>query len=443
MKKRYILFLVLLFALLGCGTDYILSSFYLRKDFDWLKPASEQANLNDEQFVMSGYDFNKNNSPVILATKDNYMLIIYEYRGSANNSLIGVNGSQTVNISIAISKNAYSFTVDNRIVGDEGLSPTKSHGAPVVFLNTDNSIVVLSTTGNPGYGTGGTADDITKLSYSISTNNGYAWTDWVDIDTNVFKPLIDKGYKRFYTNPGNGLTLKNGALVCMVDYKSVVSSKSQGAAIIYSVNGGKDWQLGATMEYIGSASGKRFARVVAERQDGSLLIAAVHDTSSGSDEFNNNGPLYWAFLPNLQNGGVIRDLQVSGLPNNSGGSVSVDRIQFTHNNQLFNGLVIAHTTPDRIYNHPSLGPQKVKNALTISISKDEGTNWTLIKNDFGVPANKTTFRQSLKVLKDGSITVVNEEPNALSITSTLGYDIIYRRFGLAAISGGEYSYEGL
>lgn len=442
MKKRYILFLVLLFALLGCGTDYVLSSFYLRKDFDWLKPASEQVNLNDEQFVIGGYEFNKNNSPVVLATKDNYMLLIYEYRRAANNSLIGVNGSQTVNINIAISKNAYSFTVDNRVVGDEGLSPTKSHGAPIVFLNNDNSIVVLSTTGNPGYGIGGTANDITRLSYSISTNNGYAWTDWEDIDTNIFKPLIDKGFKRFYTTPGNGLTLKNGALVCMVDYKSVVNSKSQGAAIIYSVNGGKDWQLGATMEYTGAASGKRFARAVAERQDGSLLIAAVHD-SSGGDQFNDSGALYWGFLPNLQNGGVINTLQVSGLPNNNGGNVSVDRIKFTHNGQSYNGLIISHTTPNRLYKHPSAGDQYVKNALSISISKDEGTNWTLIKKEFGVPANKTTFRQSLKVLKDGSIAVVNEEPDNLAISQSSGYDIIYRRFGLSAISGGDYSYEGL
>ena len=443
MKKRYILFLILIFALFGCGTDYILSSFYLRKDFGWLKPASEQANLNDEQFVIGGYEFNKNNSPVVLATKDNYMLLIYEYRRAANNNLIGVDGSQTVNINIAISKNAYNFTVDNRVVGDEGLIPTKSHGAPVVFYNnSDNSIVVLSTTGKPGYGTGGTADEITKLSYSISTNNGYNWTEWVDIDTNIFKPLTDIGIKRFYTNPGNGLTLNNGALVCMVDYKFVGNSKSQGAAIIYSVNKGKDWQLGATMEYTGAADGKRFARVVAERLDGSLLIAAVHD-SSGGDQFNDSGSLYWAVLPNLQKGGVINTLQVSGLPDNDGVNVSVGRIKFTHRNQSYNGLVIAHSTPNRVYKHPQLGNQYVTNALSISISKDDGASWTLIKKNFGVPDNKTSFRKSLQVLKDGSITVVNEEPNALGVTANLGYDIIYRRFGLAAISGGDYYYEGL
>ena len=436
MLKKYLVFFSFLVLLVGCGTDYILSSFYLRKDFEWLAPPAAQKTLNDEIYVAGSYKFNEYNSPVVFSTKDNYLMIVYEFRDKESANVIGVDGSSVVNINILISKNAYDFNTD-KTIGEFGYNATKSHGSPVVFLTKNNEIVVLSTGGFPGYGTGGTAKDVTSLSVSISSDNGGNWTDWQDIDTNVFKPLLDKGYNRFYTSTGNGLTLQNGTLVCMVDYKKNGESKSAGAAILYSNNNGKDWQLGSTMEYTAGASGKRFARVLAEKSNGSLLIAAVHDTR---DDYNASGSLYWAEVESLN--GTIKGITVSGLEANSGSSIGLDKIKFTHNGVSYNGFVLVHSTPDRIYNHPSLGQQKVKNAMSISISKDEGQTWTLIKNEFGVPPEKTSFRQSLKVLKDGTIATCIEQGAGVQMDVVTGFSLVYRRFGLAAISD-EYSYEGM
>lgn len=81
--------------------------------------------------------------------------------------------------------------------------------------------------------------------------------------------------------------------------------------------------------------------------------------------------------------------------------------------------------------------------MSISVSEDEGKTWVLLKDTFGSPANKTTFKQDLKVLKDGSIVICSEEGNELEITQYRLFNIVFRRIGLSAVSDGEYSYEGL
>ncbi|WP_198295112.1 sialidase family protein, partial [Brachyspira pilosicoli] len=174
------------------------------------------------------------------------------------------------------------------------------------------------------------------------------WSKWEDIDTNVFKSLLDEGYNRFYTTTGNGITLQNGTLVCMIDYKKHTSSNPDGAAILYSKNNGKDWELGSTIKYTGGASGKRFAKIIAERSDGKLLIAAVHNTGN---DYNANNSLYWALADSLD--GNISDFAVTGLPNNSGGTVAGDKIQYTENGQSKSGILLLHSYPNREYINPN------------------------------------------------------------------------------------------
>ncbi|WP_456060187.1 sialidase family protein, partial [Brachyspira pilosicoli] len=315
-----------------------------------------------------------------------------------------------------------------------------SHGSPIGFVDKNGNVIVLAVEGI-GFGAQSDADAITPIGMSISTNDGYKWTDWTNIvNTNTFKSLLDKNYNRFYTTSGKGITLRNGTLVCMIDYKKHTTSEynPEGAAILYSKNDGKDWQIGATMEYTGAASGKRFAKIIAERSDGKLLIAAVGNTVNN---YNNNSGIYWGLATSLE--GTISDLDVTGLPNNSGGNVSGDKITFSKDGRLINGLILVHSTPNREYKNPNGAIQIVKNAMSISVSEDEGKTWVLLKDTFGSPANKTTFKQDLKVLKDGSIVICSEEGNELEITQYRLFNIVFRRIGLSAVSDGEYSYEGL
>lgn len=446
MPKKYILFFALIYILTGCGTDYMLSSFYLRKDFTWPTSPSEQKSLNYYKHIAGDLvAFNVYTSPSILATPENYILAFYEVRDTpADTKVYGVDGVKNMGVYVSISKDAETFSATPVRVGTISSHLADAYGSPVSFINNNNTVIVLAT-GGVGFDTSSKPDEITKISVSISTNNGYKWTEWTNIiDTNMFKPLLDKGYKRFYTNPGNGTVLVNGTLVCMLDYKADGDSNPVGAAIVYSTDNGITWQLGSTITY----SGHRWARVIAERSDGKLLIAAVPNTTGNvTDIYNKNDqPLAWYLADSLK--GNVSSFQTSGLPNNSGGSITGDKIKYTENGISKTGILLLHSYPDRAYKNPGQGGASgtVKNAMSMSISEDNGKSWTLITNAIGGDTfDKTSFRQSMKVLKDGSIVTCIEEGERETIENSAGktFYIVYKRMGLYALSGGKYSYEGI
>lgn len=441
--KKYILFslilLIVISLIVGCGTDYMFSSFYLRnKDLEWLVSPSEQASVNTKYQVTGELGF-RNTSPVILATPANYILSIYEHRNSQNIDIIGVDGSDTVDVYVSTSLNAANFVSFDQIVGNYSISSSDSHGSPIGFVDKNGNVVVLAV-GGIGFGNNTDANKLTPISVSISSNNGQAWTKWEDVDTNTFDSLKKEGYNRYYTNPGNGKTLKNGTLACIIDYRKHNNggkNKADGFAIFYSTNNGLDWQIGATMNYSGYSH--RFARIIAENSDGSLLIAAVPNTD---DDYNKQGDLKWYKLPSLN--GTISEFTASGLPQNNGGTISGDNCKFTYNNTSRSGIILAHSFPNRSYTNPGGTTFFITNSVAISISEDNGSSWKLITNIVGTgPQDRACFRQSLMVLKDGTIATCYEEGNSAGIDSKLKFYIVYRRFSLESISKGVYKYEGL
>lgn len=440
--KKYIIFslflLIIISLIVGCGTDYMLSSFYLRKDLNWLVSPSEQSSIDTKYQVTGELGF-RNTSPSIIATPDNYILSIYEHRNQDRMDIIGVDGTDYVDVYVSTSLDAASFISFDKTVGSSSITVDDSHGSPIAFVDKSGNVVVLAVKGI-GFGTGTDAKKLTPISVSISTNNGQSWTGWEDIDTNVFKSLADKGYNRYYTNPGNGKRLKNGTLACIIDYRNSSNgdkNKAEGFAILYSTNDGKDWQIGATMSY--ELNLHRFARIIAENSDGSLLIAAVPNTGN---DYNKQGNLKWYKLTSIN--GTITEFTASGLPQNNGGTISGDTCTFTYNGIKKNGILLAHSFPNRKYTNVAGYEYDITNCAAISISEDNGLNWKLITNIVGTGIqDKSSFRQSLMVLKDGTIATCYEEGNSPGIASTLKIYIVYRRFGLSAISSGDYSYEGL
>ena len=420
--KKYILsslfLLIIILLIVSCGTDYMLSSFYMRKkDFEWLVSPSEQASI-DTKVQLTGDLSSQNTSPSVLATPANYIIVIYERRTTDRMDIIGVDGLDTVDVYAAISTDAETFSPNTKVVGGKySISYFDSHGSPISFVDKDGNVVVLAV-GGIGFGRGD-ASKLTPISVSISSNNGQAWTDWADVDTNVFKTLSDKGYNRYYTNPGNGKTLKNGTLACIIDYRN--SSKGdkntpEGFAIFYSTNNGKDWQVGAAMNYSGYSH--RFARIIAENSDGSLLIAAVPNTG---DVYTQNGNLAWYKLDNLN--GTITPISVTGLPQNNGGTISGDNCTFTQNGYKKSGILLAHSYPNRKYTLPGGLEITIPTSSALSMSEDGGQSWTLITNIVGTgPQNKASFRQSLMVLKDGTIANAYEEGDGQEISGTYKYE---------------------
>lgn len=442
--KKYILsslfLLIIILLIVGCGTDYMLSSFYLRKDFEWLVSPSEQASI-DTKVQLTGDLSSQNTSPSVLATPANYIIVIYERRTTDRMDIIGVDGMDTVDVYASISTDAETFSPNTKVVGGKySISSFDSHGSPISFVDKDGNVVVLAV-GGIGFGNNTDAKKLTPISVSISSNNGQAWTDWADVDTNVFKTLSDKGYNRYYTNPGNGKTLKNGTLACIIDYRKHNNgdkNKADGFAIFYSTNNGKDWQAGATMNY---TSNHRFARIIAENSDGSLLIGAVINT--GNDVYTKNGDLAWYKLDNLN--GTITPISVTGLPQNNGGTISGDNCIFVKNGYSKRGILLAHSFPNRKYTNAANYVYDIPTSSALSISEDEGRTWKLITNIVGTGyQDKASFRQSLMVLKDGTIANAYEEGDGSQINTTYSsFFIVYRRFSLESISKGVYKYEGL
>ncbi|CCG56392.1 sialidase (neuraminidase) family protein-like protein [Brachyspira pilosicoli WesB] len=444
MKKyilSYLFLLIIILLIAGCGTDYLLSSFYIRnKDLKWLVSPSEQASI-DTKYQVTGELSSQNTSPSILVTPANYIIVLYEHRTQNILDIIGVDGYNTVDVYSSISLNAENFVSVQVVGGKYSISSSDSHGSPIGFVDNNGNVVVLAVK-DFGFGNDNDKDKLTPISVSISSNNGKSWTAWADIDTNTFNTLKEKGYNRYYTNPGNGKRLKNGTLACIIDYRKHNNdgkNKADGFAIFYSTNNGKDWQIGAAMNYSGYSH--RFARIIAENSDGSLLIGAVPNT--GNDAYNTNKDLAWYKLDSLN--GTITPITVTGLPKNNGGTISGDNCIFVKNGYSKRGILLAHSFPNRKWTNPAGNVINIPTSSALSISEDEGKSWKLITNIVGTgPIDKASFRQSLMVLKDGTIANAYEEGDGSEINATYSaFFIVYRRFSLEAVSKGTYRYEGI
>lgn len=445
--KKIAFFILLSIYLIGCGTDYFYSSFLIRKDFQWLKSASEQKTLNDYSSISSASaDFNNYTSPSIIATPANYMMVIFESRENFNEDMIGIDGNKLVDVNVKISTDALTFK-PSAVIGQRAGSGLNGHGSPVSFLARDGNVVVLSTTGI-GFGDG-TAVDIAKIAVSISSDNGANWSDWKIIETNAFEPLLKDNYTRFYTTPGNGIVLGNGTLACTIDYKTKgpATEAPVGSAILYSTDNGKTWQIGATMKYNTS---HRFAKIIAERNDGKLLMAAVPNTGNN---YKTTEKLAWYLADSIT--GTITKIDVTSpivddkngskiilFDYNSGGVVSGSKIKLVSNGISKNAIILFHSYPERLY-YNGYNTYSVYNCSAVSISEDDGKTWNMITNIVGTQnIDKTSFRHSVNILKDGTIALSYEEGRGQEINSTQNFSIAYRRLSLYFLSNGKYSYEG-
>lgn len=454
MMKKISVLIMSAFLLFGCGTEYFYSSFYLRNsDLKWMLSPSQQGSLNYKSTVLGTGDF-RFNSPSIAATPDNYILFLYERRNNnADVNIIGVNGdtANRADVYAAVSKNAENFIYLTQLVGGSSL---ESHGSPIAFVNNVNNnseVIVLAVGGNGFADSQDDTPSVISKSVSIPKTEYTEWTEWEDLDTNIFKPLLKDKYNRFYTSPDSGITLRNGTLACIIDYKKKGGNNAEGFAILYSTDNGTNWKIGAKTTY--QNQNHRFAKIIAERTDGKLLIAAAENSDN---DYNKQADLAWFLADSLE--GNISSFTVNGLPLHNCGSTAGGKIKLAAGGYSKEAIILLHSYTNRETINPNGVVNSVKNANALYISFNDGQNWEIVTNIF-YPLkfngknyiyddydSKTSFRQSMRVLKDGTIAAVSENGNYVINTSggaDTGFRLVYRRFSLNAISGGKYRYEGL
>ncbi|CCG56394.1 sialidase (neuraminidase) family protein-like protein [Brachyspira pilosicoli WesB] len=451
MMKKIVILMISAFLLFGCGTEYFYSSFYLRNsDLKWMLSPSQQGSLNYKSTVLGTGDF-KFNSPSIIATPDNYILFLYERRGNDYSDIIGVNGdsSKRADVYAAVSKNAENFIYLTQLVGGSSL---KSHGSPIAFVNNVNNnseVIVLAVGGNGFANSQDDTPSVISKSVSVPKTEYAEWTEWEDLNTNIFEPLLKDNFNRFYTSPDSGITLRNGTLACIIDYKKKDEDRAKGFAILYSTDNGTNWKIGAKTTY----KDHRFAKIIAERKDGKLLIAAAENSDN---DYNKQADLAWFLADSLE--GNITGFSPAGLPPHNCGSTAGGKIQLAAGGYSKEAIILLHSYTNRETINPNGVVNSVKNANALYISFNDGQNWEIVTNIF-YPLkfngknyiyddydSKTSFRQSMRVLKDGTIAAVSENGNYVINTSggaDTGFRLVYRRFSLNAISGGKYRYEGL
>lgn len=451
MMKKIVILMMSAFLLFGCGTDLFYSSFYIRNtDLKWMLSPSAQSSLNYKSTVLGTGDF-RFNSPSIIATPDNYILFLYERRGNDYPDIIGVNGdtANRADVYAAVSKNAENFIYLTQLVGGSSL---ESHGSPIAFVNNKNNnseVIVLAVGGNGFANPQDDTPSVISKSVSIPKTEYTEWTKWEDLNTNIFEPLLKDNFNRFYTSPDSGITLRNGTLACIIDYKKKNETKAAGFAILYSTDKGTNWKIGAKTAYLDH----RFAKIIAERKDGKLLIAAAENSDN---DYNKQADLAWFLADSLE--GSVASFKTDGLPLHNCGSTAGGKIQLAAGGYSKEALILLHSSPNRATTNANNVPNTVKNANALYISFNEGQNWEIVTNIF-YPLEfngknyvyddydgRTSFRQSMRVLKDGTIAAVSENGNyeiASSGSYGYGFKLVYRRFSLNAISGGVYSYEGL
>ena len=449
MMKKISVLIMSAFLLFGCGTEYFYSSFYLRNtDLKWMLSPSEQGSLNYKSTVLGTGDF-RFNSPSIVATPDNYILFLYERRGNDYPDIIGVNGdsSKRADVYAAVSKNAENFIYLTQLVGGSSL---ESHGSPIAFVNNKNNnseVIVLAVGGNGFANSQDDTPSVISKSVSIPKTEYTEWTEWEDLNTNIFEPLLKDNFNRFYTSPDSGITLRNGTLACIIDYKKKDGNKAEGFAILYSTDNGTNWKIGAKTSY----QNHRFAKIIAERKDGKLLIAAAENSN-----YNKQANLAWFLADSLD--GSIASFKTDGLPLHNCGSTAGGKIKLAEGGYSKEAIILLHSSPNRETINPNGVVNSVKNANALYISFNDGQNWEIVTNIF-YPLkfngnnyiyddydSKTSFRQSMRVLKDGTIAAVSENGDreiASSGSYGYGFKLVYRRFSLNAISDGKYRYEGL
>lgn len=186
---------------------------------------------NDTEIANTGVyvttDGNYYRNPVVVARNDGTLFVFAEkrWRSSGSGNDVGIDGINTTDVIYKVSKNGgYKFDTQEYTVGTKASGPKDSHGAPAVFVQNNNIVVVATS----GAGIGRTTQDVvnsdpSRIEYISGTITGSTiqWQSWTEIkiDSKSIVEIVkdisaggneNKKFNQVATPPSRGYVDSNG-----------------------------------------------------------------------------------------------------------------------------------------------------------------------------------------------------------------------------------------
>lgn len=353
--------------------------------------------------------------PGIVVTDKNTIIVVFDNR-KGSNSDIGFSEAAGIEPTVMRSTDGGETWGTDIRVGEAATDKNNAHGDPVIFKAINGDIVVLAAAG----GAWATAPDVpSRISVSISKDDGLTWSNWKDVHGDIFTTqlpaLVTDGsgdnsyFSKGFAASGRGTTLSDGTLACTMLIGSKNGQTMKGAATLYSKDNGQSWKLGGWVRYPNNAYDE--PKIIAQLTDGKILMTARPNSA--------NENRFWA-VANSVTDNWVKYADVNLID----GRANAEGVRYT--------LKSEGHSKDRLLFLNCHGDGR-KN-LTLHMSEDEGLKWP---TNLLLQSGDSCY-SSIDVLGDGTIVIFAEEPNALSLKDT--YDLVFRRVNLYDLTQGKQVY---
>ena len=291
-----------------------------------------------------------------------------------------------------------------KLVSPQCVSEKESYGdgAFVIDRKTGNIICVVAS--GPGFLApttaqpyGSTPEQPTRIKVIKSGNNGNSWESPVDITDQIYgancKNQERKTWHGLFTTSGNGVQLRNGRIMFVLNVRKSANNSPLYNYVMYSDDGGDTWNVSKEAPGISKNPnrGGSEAKIV-ELNDGTLLMAIRPES------------IYQRFFAKSTDNGETWSEMESKIELSSSAS-NGDIIYYTSTNNGWDKNIIITMFGSRPWTGQGTGPGNPK----LYYSYDEGESWKGLQVFSG-----NAGYSSLAILKDGSIGILTELENSWS-----------------------------
>lgn len=347
--------------------------------------------------------------PCVIVTEKNTIIVVFDNRKTSNSD-IGFTAAAFIEPTVQRSENGGQTWSSDIVVGGLATAKDTSHGDPVIFRGKNNRIVILAAAG----GAWATAPgNPSRISVSISDDDGKSWSAWKDVQGDIFKSgtIVDNGFVKGFIASGRGTTLSDGTLAATMLVGSSDGYSKKGAVTYYSKDNGETWNVGGFIVY--NADNFDEPKIIAQLTDGSLLMSARPKTQ-GQERL-------WATAKSVTDNWK-KVSYASGLID---GRANAEGVRYT----LKSG---GHSKDRLLFLNCNSSTERIQ--LTLHMSEDEGVKWPIKKI---IQSGRSCY-SSIDVLPDGTIITFAEEPSVSSAIDN--YDLVFRRFNLYSFTSGNQTY---
>lgn len=299
-----------------------------------------------------------------------------------------------IDVMVKISTNNGTNWDAEKMITPKSTSKKDGHGDTGVVLDKKTGDILAVVAFGQGF-LASTPDDPIRIRVIRSKDGGKSWSTPLDITSQIYgagcRDITRKGWYAAFATSGNGLQLRNGRMMFVINVRETSSSNATSFRnyIMYSDDGGYKWKVSRGSPK--NPQGGNEAKVVELNEDGHLLM-----------NIRPNGPRWNRLLARSYDyGETWTEAKVQGdLP--SAGS-NGDMIYYTSTNNGYDrNRIITLVDSQGSYQSKGVGPGP--GVPVFYISYDEGNTWqkkqTLYTENAGY--------SSMTILKDGSIGILAE-----------------------------------